>query len=175
MKVCILSDSHDHRELLMQAGQEAQAAGAQAILHCGDIVAPSSLRTLRRYNLPVHAVEGNNAGDTHSLCQLAAETDGQIVFHGRDAQLTLGGRKIFLVHYPHYAYGMACTGDWDLVCCGHEHRFSIQRVRNLRGGETVLLNPGTVAGIGAPPTYVLADLENMEFAVRQLAEPRSVA
>lgn len=155
----------------MQAVEEAQSLGAEAVLHCGDIVAPSSLRTLRRYGLPVHAVEGNNAGDTVSLCGLAADTEGLIVFHGRDAQLHLGGRRIFLVHYPHYAYGMACTGDWDLVCCGHEHRYALQRVATVLGTETVLLNPGTVAGIGAPATYVLADLEQMEFTVRQLAEP----
>ena len=27
--------------------------------------------------------------------------------------LELGGRKIFLVHYPEYGHAMACTGDWD--------------------------------------------------------------
>ena len=174
MKVCIVSDSHDHRELLMQAVGEARALGAEAVLHCGDIVAPSSLKTLQRFGLPVHAVEGNNGGDTFSLCQLGLETQGQIVFHGRDAQLLLGGRKIFIVHYPHYAYGMACTGDWDLVCCGHEHRYGLRRVTTALGTEAVLLNPGTVAGIGAPPTYVLADLERMEFAVHEVAGPQTL-
>ena len=27
-----------------------------------------------------------------------------------------------MVHYPHYAKAMALTGDYDLVCNGHEHR-----------------------------------------------------
>ncbi len=168
MKVCILSDSHDHRDLLVRAAFDAREAGAKAVLHCGDIVAPSTLKTLVQVGLPVHAVEGNNVGDTLNLCLLSAQTGGLITFHGRDARLTFAGRRIFLVHFPHYAYGIACTGEWDLVCCGHDHRFETRRVRTVAGGETVLLNPGTVGGVGAEATYVLADLSSMDFVRRSV-------
>ncbi|MEJ2107931.1 MAG: hypothetical protein P8X48_11515, partial [Acidiferrobacteraceae bacterium] len=69
------------------------------------------------------------------------------------------------VHYPHYARGMAATGDYDLVCNGHEHRAHVDRVTNLKGGETVWLDPGTVGGVSAPATYVLGDLETMDFEI----------
>jgi len=36
MKICIVSDSHDRAEPLAEALAEAQAAGAQAVIHCGD-------------------------------------------------------------------------------------------------------------------------------------------
>jgi hypothetical protein len=42
---------------------------------------------------------------------------------------------------------MAATGDWDLVCCGHSHKAKIERLPNIRGGETPLVNPGTVGGV----------------------------
>jgi hypothetical protein len=64
---------------------------------------------------------------------------------------------------------MACTGDWDLVCCGHSHNAGIEHVANVRGGATWLVNPGTVAGLAAPATWLLGDLELMHFEVRQLA------
>ncbi|MHB1514732.1 MAG: metallophosphoesterase family protein [Acidiferrobacteraceae bacterium] len=175
MKVCILSDSHDHRDLLIQAVRDAKERGAKAVLHCGDVVAPSTLGTLVEFGLPVHVVEGNNGGDIFHLCALRTQTDGLIQFHGRDARLTLAGRRVFLVHFPHYAYGMACTGDWDLVCCGHDHRFESRRVPTVMGGETVLLNPGTVGGVGAPPSYVFGDLSSMDFALQQFAEARNPA
>ncbi|MEJ1340014.1 MAG: metallophosphoesterase family protein, partial [Candidatus Sedimenticola sp. (ex Thyasira tokunagai)] len=54
MKVCILSDSHDHIPLLDAAAAEAKAKGAEAILHCGDVVAPSTLKCLNKHGLPVH-------------------------------------------------------------------------------------------------------------------------
>lgn len=168
MKLCLLSDSHDHRHLLAAAVEQAKRAGAQAVLHCGDVVAPSTLRVLQRHGLPVHVIHGNNAGDLVHLCKLAQEPNSVIHFHGQDARLEFGGRKIFLVHYPHYAYAMACTGDYDIVCCGHEHKTQIARVRNVKGGETILLNPGTVGGVGAPPTYMLCDLATLEFNVHEV-------
>ena len=73
------------------------------------------------------------------------------------------------MHYPEYAYAMACTGDWDLVCCGHSHRAGIERVANVKGGTTWLVNPGTVAGLSAPATWMLGDLGAMRFEVRDLA------
>lgn len=62
MKLCILSDSHDHRYLLRAAVEQARRAGAEAVLHCGDVVAPSTLHVLRPLGLPVHVVHGNNTG-----------------------------------------------------------------------------------------------------------------
>jgi predicted phosphodiesterase len=64
---------------------------------------------------------------------------------------------------------MACTGDWDLVCCGHSHQAEVRRVPNVKGGETWLVNPGTVAGLAAPRTWALGDLATMRFDVRVLA------
>lgn len=64
---------------------------------------------------------------------------------------------------------MAATGDWDIVCCGHSHEPRQERVVNLKGFETLLLNPGTVGGVGrAPATYLLGDLDTMEFHLHQL-------
>ncbi len=165
MRVCILSDSHDNRRLLEHAVADAKARGAEAILHCGDVVAPTTLRVLKKFELPVHAIHGNNTGDLYAMNQLAHEPDSPVRYHGQDAAIHLGGRSLFLVHYPHYARGMALTGDYDLVCCGHDHRVSIQAIDNVKGGKTWLVNPGTVGGVGKGPTYVLADLAALSFEV----------
>jgi predicted phosphodiesterase len=63
---------------------------------------------------------------------------------------------------------MACTGDWDLVCCGHSHQAEMRKVANVKGGETWLVNPGTVAALAAPPTWALGDLAAMRFELREL-------
>ncbi len=163
MKVCIVSDSHDNRFLLGAAVRDALARGAQAVLHCGDVVAPTTLRILQPIGLPVHVIHGNNMGDTYAMARLGHDPDTVIHYHGQDAGLELAGRRIFLVHYPHYAQAMATTGDWDLVCCGHDHRAVLETVTTVRGTTCHLVNPGTVGGVGAPPTYVLGDLETMTF------------
>ena len=166
MKICIVSDSHDHREPLAAAVAEAKALGAQVVLHCGDLVAPSTLHAIIGLELPIHLIHGNNAGDMFNLSRFAHESANRVHYHGQDGSPTLAQRRIFMVHYPHYARAMALTGDYDLVCNGHEHRAVIERIRNVKGEETLRIDPGTVAGVSAPATYVFGDLETLEFEIR---------
>jgi len=166
LKICIVSDSHDHREPLAAAVAEAKALGAQAVLHCGDLVAPSTLHAIIGLELPIHLIHGNNAGDVFHLSRFAQEPGNRVHYYGQDGSLALAHRRIFMVHYPHYAKAMALTGDYDLVCNGHEHRAVIERIRNVKGEDTLRIDPGTVAGVSAPATYVFGDLQTLEFGIR---------
>jgi uncharacterized protein len=166
MKICIVSDSHDRAPLLAEAVSEAKAAGALAVVHCGDLIGAQTLRPLLELGLPVHLVHGNNLGDAMALSNLCASSGGVLNYHGQDADLRLGGRRILATHYPHYGRGLACTGDYDVVCCGHSHEASVVSQPNIKGGRTWLVNPGTVAGLAAPKTWMLADLAALSFEIR---------
>jgi hypothetical protein len=98
---------------------------------------------------------------------MAQESTGALVYYGGDASFALGGRKLFMTHYPHLARGMACTGEFDAVFCGHSHVAQVECVVGARG-STPLVNPGTVAGIGAAATMVLGDLETLSFQIISL-------
>lgn len=168
MKVCIVSDSHDRGPMLAAAVGAAKAEGAQAVIHCGDLIGVNTVKDSLKLGLPWHLIHGNNLGDPVALARLACNSDGQLHYHGRDATLKLDDRRIFVTHYPHYGRAMACTGDYDLVCCGHSHKPEVARQANVAGGETWLVNPGTVAGLGAPAaTWILGNLETMTFEVRE--------
>lgn len=169
MKIGVVSDSHDHGALLAAAVERARDWGAQAILHCGDIIGPNSLRAALAFGLPLHAVHGNNLGDMLSMQRLAQESKGALVYYGGDAIFSLGGRRLFMTHYPHLARGMACTGDFDAVFCGHSHVAQVQAVTSAQG-STPLVNPGTVAGLGAERTFVLGDLEALSFEIVVLGD-----
>ena len=168
MRVCIVSDSHDRADPLAQAVSEAKKLGAQAVIHCGDVIGTQTLRAALGAGLPMHVIHGNNLGDPVSLARWARDSNGQLAYHGADARLELGGRRIFVVHYPEYGYAMACTGEWDLVCCGHSHEAAMQQVANVKGGKSWLVNPGTVAGLAAPATWMLGDLDAMRFELHTL-------
>ena len=175
MKVCIVSDSHDRADALAQAVREAKEQGVSAVVHCGDVIGAQTLKPSMALGLPLHVIHGNNLGDAMMLHSLSRDSGGLLHYHGPDARLDLGGRRVFLVHYPDYGYAMACTGDWDLVCCGHSHRAEVRRVANVKGGESWLVNPGTIAGLAAPATWALGDLASMRFEVRDLGRPHSTA
>ena len=174
MKVCIVSDSHDRADALTQAVREAKAQGAEAVIHCGDLIGAQSLKPALALGLPVHLIHGNNIGDPQALHNLARASEGQLRYHGPDARIELAGRRVFLVHYDDYGYAMACTGHWDLVCCGHSHRAEVRGVKSATGRETWLVNPGTVAGLAAPATWVLGDLAAMRFELRDLGRVKEL-
>jgi putative phosphoesterase len=155
MKICIVSDSHDHREFLFKAIKQADSMGAQLALHCGDLIAPSTLHAVLKIGMPLHLIHGNNTGDI-------------ISYHGQDKSLEIANRKIFMVHYPHYARAMALTGDFDLVCNGHEHKAVIEHIKNIKGGTTLRIDPGSVAGINSSKTFVFGDLATLHFEVHYL-------
>jgi uncharacterized protein len=169
VKICIVSDSHDRADALTAAVRQAKDEGAETVIHCGDLIGTQTLRGALATGLPMHVIHGNNIGDQVSLARWVRERAGQLEYHGSDARLELGGKKVFAVHYPEYGYAMACTGDWDLVCCGHSHEAGVQQVRNVKGGSTWLVNPGTVAGLAAPATWILGDLAAMRFDLHTLA------
>jgi putative phosphoesterase len=168
VKICIVSDSHDRAEPLAGAVREAAARGAETVIHCGDVIGTQTLRAALEVGLPMHVIHGNNLGDPVSLSRWAGERPGRLHYHGPDARLELGGRRVFVVHYPEYGYAMACTGDWDLVCCGHSHAADLREVSNVKSAKTWLVNPGTVAGIAAPATWALGDLAAMRFELHTL-------
>lgn len=168
MKLCIVSDSHDRAGLLLRAVRAAVDEGAQAVIHCGDIISADTLRGLRATKVPVHAIHGNNVGNPADLVALANEPDSFLRYYGEEAHLSLGERRIFVTHYPDRAEARAAAGDCDIVCCGHSHHAEVRTIDHARG-STLLINPGTVAGIRADhPTYAVGDLGTLEFEIRPL-------
>ena len=168
MKICVVSDSHDRAPMLTAAVVVAKKAGAELVIHCGDLIGAMTLRPLLQLGLPVHLVHGNNLGDPVAIWSLCSSSNGLLTYHGPDIDLHLGGRRLFATHYPHYARGLAMTGDYDVICCGHSHEASVAQQPTLAGGTTWLVNPGSVAGLGAPATWILADLANFDFQIQAL-------
>ena len=161
MKIAVLSDIHDNiwklEEILKKLGE------AQELIFCGDFCAPFSLGMLAEgFRGPIHVVFGNNDGDKLLLSQVAAKA-GNVTLHGEFAELELGGRKIAAIHYPAIAAGLAASGRYDLVCCGHSHKYEAKRV-----GRTILLNPGEVMGRFGLSTYAIYDTETGEVSRREV-------
>jgi len=170
MKICIVSDSHDRGPMLAEAIETAKAEGAMAVIHCGELIGTNTLKASLKFRLPIHLVHGNNLGDIVALARLACDSEGLFTYHGRDASFSLAGRRIFVTHYPHVGHAFACTGDYELVCCGHSHEPLARQQANVKGGTTWLVNPGTVAGLGAPAaTWIMGDLTAMHFEIRYLS------
>ena len=94
-----------------------------------------------------------NDGDTYLIGQVASAFP-HVILHGALAQLELGGLKVAANHYPEIGRGLARSGDYGLVCYGHDHAPLEERV-----GECLLLNPGELMGMKGRSTMAEVDTD----------------
>jgi uncharacterized protein len=132
VKVAILADTHAPRRWKSCPPRVAEhLAGADVILHAGDVCVPSVLDELAGY-APVHVVLGNNDGPDVAAWG-APET----------LEVTLAGLRVAMIHDSGPADGRTARmrrrfPDADLVVFGHSH------IPMDRTGDGVrIFNPGS--------------------------------
>ena len=121
IRVGLISDTHD----LLRPEAAAFLAGADHIVHCGDIVSPEILEELRKI-APVTAVRGNN--DRGAWAGRLRETES----------LELGGVRIYVIHDLKLLDIDPHAGDVRVVASGHSHKPVVQE----RDG-VLFVNPGS--------------------------------
>ena len=153
MKIAVMSDSHDHLVPLRAAVERAASAGAQALIHCGDLIAPFVLAELRKFPGPVHVVFGNNEGDRYMIANVAAKKFPNVKLYGEVGFVETENGEVAFTHRPEFARGLACAQKYVAVFNGHTHRMEIERI-----GKTWLVNPGELMGLLEPPGWIVFDL-----------------
>ncbi len=139
MKVAIISDIHDHIDLLNRALQKIQTA--DVMICCGDLCSPFIMKTLgEKFSRPIHLVFGNNDGDLFRLGKVAGNFP-QITLHGEVAELTLDDVRFAITHFDTIGRMLATSDAYDVVCFGHNHQYETSQV-----GNTMIINPGEVMG-----------------------------
>ncbi len=157
--IAIFSDSHDNIWNLARALEQVRAQGAEVLIHCGDLCAPFVVKQLAEgFAGPIHLVFGNNDGDGR-LIQTMVSRYPHVTHHGIYGEIAVGNRRIAVIHYPEPALRIAQSGQFDLVCYGHDHRRHHEVI-----GACHLVNPGEILGKDHPPTWGLYDGERHSFA-----------
>lgn len=117
----VISDTHGH----MRPEALRALAGAEAIIHAGDVGTPEVLLALRQI-APVHAVRGNV--DVNEWALSLPET----------LTVTIGTVRIYVIHdVAQLDFDPAARG-YHVVISGHSHRTQ----NEMRDG-VLYLNPGS--------------------------------
>ena len=160
LTIGLLSDTHiPHRLKRMPASVLDALAGADLILHAGDVDAPTALEPLRAI-APVHAVRGNFHIQDLSDGGAALPAVVKLQVAGRQVVLTHGHRPGWLGFSLKCLHVLAqCAGLTDnsqtnrrtarrlawlypeahVIVFGHSHRAHVEQV-----GSALLVNPGAV-------------------------------
>ena len=153
MRIGIISDSHDNVWRLEDAIKLLKTA--DFVLHCGDLISPFMVHRLAKglATIPIHTVWGNNDGDKLTIAKIA-QNYPEFKIHGEFCELEINGFRIAMNHYPEIARGLAHSGQYDLVCYGHDHTAFQDKI-----GQTTILNPGEVMGMNGRSTLAFFELE----------------
>lgn len=173
MRLGIISDIHDNLWNLGSALAYLNR-NAEVLLCCGDLCSPFVMDELRKFSGPVHVIFGNNDAD---LFRITRKSDSRLQVHGEFIELELDGKKIAANHFDYIARPIARSGEYDLVCFGHNHRISLERF-----GRTVAINPGPVMGAAfgpggweeVPATFAICDIAAMDLRAFRVVDRASV-
>lgn len=168
MRIAIFSDTHDNIPNLRAAVTYCNAYAVTVIIHCGDLISPFMLPVLAEFGGVVHLIYGNNIGDQHLISQRCGTTYPSLTHHGIFGAIEAGGVKFAFTHYPEMARGLASQGRFQVVCCGHNHRYGVERL-----GDCLLINPGELLGAeAAPPCFAILETATMEVEQVEIADNR---
>jgi uncharacterized protein len=171
MRLGVISDIHDHLHNL-QPAIRVLSEHTESLICCGDLCSPFVMDELRKYPGQVHIVFGNNDAD---LFRITRKSDSRVQIYGEFLELDVDGCRVAVNHFDSIAVPIARSGLYDLVCYGHNHRFSL-----ARHGRTIALNPGTLMGSAfgsggwerVPVTFSVFDTNTKEAALFEVAEDR---
>ena len=153
MLIGLVSDTHDDLDAVESAVTFFEERGVDAVVHCGDFVAPFSATPFDA-DFAFHAVRGNNDGEW----ALSTTVDEFGEYHGEATVLEFDGTSLAVTHGTSDVVvdALVDCGDYDYVAHGHTHAHGIE----VRGG-TVRVNPGglPIPVAGADDRFRVATLD----------------
>lgn len=155
-RIGVISDTHGEERLIRQAMEVFKELGVVRILHCGDLCVPENVALFRE--IPTDFVYGNCDSCVRLSIERAVEKYGGTL-HGDFGSLRLYGKSVAFLHGQNRTRLLQELdgGAWDLICCGHTHRYEFSM-----HGDTILLNPGALQRRSQTPGAVCVDLPKID-------------
>ncbi|KKQ60709.1 MAG: phosphodiesterase, MJ0936 family protein [Parcubacteria group bacterium GW2011_GWE2_38_18] len=138
MKIAIMADVHDNFNNLVGALNIAKRKKVKQIIFLGDFCCNGIAKLLAAFDIPVHAIWGNNDGAKGSIMKTSLSKGSNLSVKNNIYDVVeFNGRKIFISHYHDIVKSMAKSGDFDAIFYGHDHNINKEMI-----GKCLVLNPG---------------------------------
>ena len=136
MIVGILSDTHDCQDRAKQGVRQLVDAGAEVLIHCGDLTVPEIVYECAER--PSYFVFGNNDDDEQGIREAITAIHGTCL--GWGGVISLGGKKIAVTHGDQRReVAKLVVQKPDYLLFGHSHVPT-----DDRDGEIRWINPGAL-------------------------------
>ncbi len=164
MRIGILSDNHDELVRTKLAIDMLRTAGAEALIHCGDLTSPAIVELLSL--LPSWFVFGNHDADAVPHLKEAATKHGVICL-GWNGTIDLVGKRIGVAHGHMTTDIRAVLGTQpDYLLTGHSH---LSLVADALPGTVRRITPGALHQADSY-TVAMLDLGSEEVCLMRVVE-----
>jgi len=168
MKLAVISDSHDHMNNILKAVSIMNERDIDALIHCGDYVAPFVKRWFDGLNDKIkdnfYGVFGNNDGERLFL----KKNLGQICdIVGMEINKEFDEKKVYAAHMPTQSTidALAESGKYDIILSGHTHSIVNKKYDN----GVLVINPGEACGyLTGKSTFAIIDTDKLEAEIIEL-------
>ena len=164
-----MSDTHDHRDNILKAVSVINEKNVDALIHCGDYVAPFVKKWFNGLNESIkenfYGVFGNNDGEILYLTQNLGQIC-KFAKNGHELIIELGGKRIFASHMPKQETidALADSGNFDIILSGHTHNMVIRKQNGV-----LIVNPGELCGyLTDKSTFAIIDTESMKAEIIEI-------
>lgn len=164
MLIGLISDTHDHLNMIEKAAAFFNEKRVSMVLHAGDVISSFTVRRFKECRAKLTLVYGNNDGDRGNLQKAYSEIGAQ--FYWPAAMLELDGRKTLVLHGEDLKLleEIASKNMFDLIVSGHTHEPDVRK----KGG-TLWVNPGEACGyLTGKSTVALYDSSSHEAEIVEI-------
>ncbi len=155
MKIALISDTHDQMDMIRLAVERIKRGKVEAIVHCGDFIAPFTIPPFKVLEVPFISIFGNNDGEKKGLTDKINSIGGMVCYQPlvRD----IGGKKFLISHEPIPDDNVKrYFGDVDFYVYGHTHEVEVKELAGIK-----VINPGELCGwLSGKSTFMLLDTES---------------
>jgi len=170
MLLAVVSDSHDNRENILKAVSIINDKGVDALIHCGDYIAPFVKLWFDKLNESIkknfYGVFGNNDGERLHMTKILGQIC-KFAQNGNELIIELGGKRIFVSHMPKQETieALANSKKFDIILSGHTHIVVNKRYDN----GVLVVNPGELCGyLTDKPTFAIVNTETLEAEIIEI-------
>jgi putative phosphoesterase len=158
MIIGVISDTHDHLQRINYAVEMFNRENVGAVIHCGDFVAPFSIKLFMKLDCLFYGIFGNNDGEQEGLLKMAQSFHGELKHSPHIYELS--GKRILVSHSPIDPGSLSkFPAPPDYILFGHTHQPEETDV-----GGIPAINPGEACGwLTGKPFAGLLNLETGEY------------
>lgn len=162
MEIALISDTHNNYLNLSKAFNIIKKDKINVLIHCGDITSPETLKIILDNFSGLIYISLGNGDDKDNFIEFNRQNSNLFIFDDF-GEIKFNDIEIAITHFPDMALNLIKNLKYKYIFYGHTHKPWLEKIN-----DTIMLNPGNLAGLIYHPTFAICDLKNLRCRLIRL-------